>query len=146
MGHLLPEDYRKFLRDYAGFRFECVSFSYSIDESLHEGDIDNFDDSTDEETLAGNYHRILKIFIPATRGPNHDIYPGIHLVRDVPRPVTELGWAEELLRIGYDVVGNDICPALFGLRPGAVFYWIQGDDIFLVADSFDEFMQRLHLA
>lgn len=142
LGYSLPRDYREFLRDYAGVLLEpsaifpLIKGDYSTEARLW-----GFSDSREERSLADVYYQVLKNCMEMSGGPGEDVYLGIHLLRDAPEPIEEMGWPEELLPIGYDMGGNTFCLALFGLRPGAIFQF--GGDIYLIADSFDEFMHLL---
>ncbi len=146
LGYRLADDYREFLRDYGGIIFDNdLLFSMNQDGCLTEGSIFMFYGSTDQETLADNYLQGRRYFCLED---GYKWYPGLQLVRDISTPVDEMEWPEELLPIGSDAGGNEICLALFGLRPRAIFWWRNSpfpdaQNLYLIADSFDEFMQIL---
>jgi hypothetical protein len=146
----LPSDYREFLRDYGGIYFDYVFFPYHKDGVVIEENLAGFNGSTEDETIADNYYQFIENFEINSQSSPEDFewYPGIHLVRDAPRPVRVMKWPEELLPIAYDYVLNPICIALFGLRPGSIFYFIgnptKGDEnLYLIANSFDDFISLL---
>lgn len=146
LGYPLPEDYREFLRDYAGIYLSPVAIITNDNSVLGGESIWGFENSTQTRNLADSYFQILEGCTEACGNPGGDVFPGIHLIRDVPHPVEVLGWPEELLPIGWDQGGNEFGLALFGLRPGAIFKFNFTDDIYLIANSFDEFMHLLQPA
>ncbi|RYG61865.1 SMI1/KNR4 family protein [bacterium] len=147
IGHPLPPDYREFLYDYAGVQFEGdVTFNYERrrfgETYTEQGNIEQFENSTEKTTLADFYFQVQKNFGGASGEIGKDVYPGIHWVREVEGPVESITWPSELLPIGLS--GSCcLCLALYGKSPGAIFYCDWGEDIYLVANSFDEFMQLL---
>lgn len=144
IGHSLPTDYREFLRDYGGYiinadypvqaegqiRYECVSNFYRA--------------APQPSAIVDGYRTCLEVYEPDPWIV--DLYPGLSLVRSM-EGIEELGWPEELFPIADSGGGSQICLALFGLRPGAIFFWRNsphfGENLYLVADSFDEFMHLL---
>lgn len=145
LGYRLPDDYRKFLRDYAGIIFNHAVYNINEDGYWTDETIFMFYGSTDEETLADNYHQGRQNYCLED---GYEWYPGLHLVRDISTPVALMEWPEELLPIGSDAGGNQICLSLFGLRPNAIFFWrnapfSDAQNLYLIADSFDEFMHLL---
>ena len=141
LGHHLPDDYREFLRDYAGVGFPSATFPMMEDGESRWASIFMFYGSS----LADIYHQGRRNF---DLEDGYKWYPGLRLVRNISVPVAVMEWPEELLRIGSDQGGNEICLALFGFRPGAVFWWrnapfSDADNLYLVANSFDEFMHLI---
>jgi len=140
LGFPLPADYREFLQDYSGYGFsnpvfpvvengrlttETVFAFYDASPVMYQASIENYDPDSDTVSL----------------------YLGLALVRSM-MGVKEIGWPPELLPIACDMGGNQICLALSGLRPGAIFFWVNApgegsDNIYLVANSFDEFIHLL---
>ena len=146
LGYSLPKDYREFLRDYAKIRFPSAEFTMVENGQPAEFSIFMFYGSTEESTLADVYYEVQANL---EFDENSEDYPGIYLVRDITVPLTELGWPKELLPIGSDQGGNQICLALFGLHPGAIFFWrsnplLDQQNLYLIASSFDEFMHMLY--
>ena len=146
LGQRLPDDYRKFLRDYAGVTFSAAHFPMLEDYGPTTASISMFYGSNEEATLADLYHQGRENYGILENG--YKWYPGLRLVRDISRPVAEMEWPEELLPIGCDDGGNQICLALFGLRPGAIFWWRNApfgdaENLYLIAETFDEFMHAL---
>ena len=149
IGHLLPSDYRIFLSKYAGIRFECAEFPLLRDGRNAEASFFLFYGSGENETLADLYHQSIENYGFIESNDGSEYYPGLHLVRDTTDKITKVDWPKELLPIGCDEGGNQICLALFGLRPGAIFFWRNApfpnkDNLYLIANSFDEFMHLLY--
>ena len=70
--------------------------------------------------------------------------PSLRKVLQIDEEITEVDDPpRELLPIAIDAGGNQVYLALAGLQPGAIFLWMNWQDIYLVADSFDEFMHSL---
>jgi len=144
LGHQLPADYREFLRDYSGC---SVNACFMVDEEGRETQekIWIFSGSgIGESGLAASYYRTLK---NCSSTDAVELWSGLQLVRPM-EGVEEVAWLPELLIIGTDHGNHPICLALFGLRPGAVFYWRMiphdnSDNFYVVANSFDEFMHLL---
>lgn len=147
----LPSDYREFLYDFGGFLFNGAYFPIYIDDRWEDQTVFTFYGTTGGITIAEDYWSQLQLYEPLydeDMPDDFEWYPGIHLVRDTSSPVRNLFWPPELLRIGCDAGGNQICLALFGLRSGAIFWWRMHpfDDqqnLYLIANSFDEFMHLL---
>lgn len=144
LGFSLPADYREFLRNYSGYGFPNVIYPVVKEGKPQRETVFLFNKATlHGRTLADSYHSACENFdsVPA------ELYPGLRLVRNVGQEEKEIKWPRELLPIACDMGGNQICLALFGLRPGAIFFWVNapgdGDNVYLVADSFDEFMHLL---
>ena len=147
LGYPLPKDYREFLSNYGGVFFPSAEFSMLEDNQQGECSIFTFFGSTAETTLANVYYEVQKNL--EFEDDDREYYPGIHLVRNVAEPIMGMNWPKELLPIGSDQGGNLICLALFGLRPGAIFFWRSNpfpdaQNLYLIADSFDEFMHLLY--
>lgn len=148
LDHRLPADYREFLRDYGGCGLSGVHFPI-VKDSEYETEASVFffySGISEGSDIVGGYRLSLEsdsIF------PINE-YPGLSLVRDVEDRNEEIAWPKELLAIACDMGGNQICLALSGLRPGAIFQWMNapgdGQNIYLIAQSFDEFMRLLRKA
>ena len=150
LGRRLPSDYREFLCDYDGISFLKAFVLFPVKsnlDSFHTGHLDGFLSMWSGESNGTQYyHRLVE------KGRTTELrwFQGIRLVREVDTIDEEEGvvWPAELLPIGESPSGSRIALAIGGLRPGAVFYWIIGDyygqNVYLVADSFDEFMRSLY--
>ncbi len=147
LGHPLPADYREFVRDYGGVDFlHGVTFPVN---HFCEGSLELFYGVAPDDLAVGlvdSYYQRRDSFV---RWPI-ELVPGAKLVRNMNESTREIAWPTELLPIGMDAGNNQICLSLAGLRTGAVFLWLNapsyGDqNVYLVADSFDEFMQSLYL-
>ena len=143
LGHQLPKDYREFLQDYAGINLEFAEFELSRDGHQDEASIWIFYGSG----IADTYYFVqdnLKNEVETAW------YPGVNLIKETAASEI-MSWPEELLPIGCDMGGDQICLALFGLRPHALFWWRSNpwpdcQNLYLIADSFDEFMQMIYKA
>ncbi|RYX79977.1 hypothetical protein EON83_30515 [bacterium] len=51
----------------------------------------------------------------------------------------------ELVGIAIDMGGNQVYLSLGGRQPGAIYLWLNWEDIYFVADSFDEFVHSLYV-
>ncbi|RYX83801.1 hypothetical protein EON83_12680 [bacterium] len=143
LGYILPEDYRNFLRylrTHGYFHLASVSYPFVQEQANVEGRIFVFDDNP-----VNNYFLFIENL-------SVDPFPasslrGLRLVRNM-EGIEYVGWPEELLPIACDMGNNMICLALSGFHPHAVFWFNSNpnDDnsnIYLVANSFDEFMHLL---
>ena len=149
LGYCLPKDYREFLSDYGGIFFPSAEFPMLEDNQQGECSIFTFFGSAEKGTLADVYYEIQKNL--EFEDEAEEFYPGIRQVRSTVEPIMGMNWPKELLPIGSDQGGNLICLALFGLRPGAMFFWRSNpfpdaQNLYLIADSFDEFMHLLYRA
>lgn len=77
---------------------------------------------------------ILELDETPTMSQVLELDEGIIEIADPPR---------ELLAIGIDQGGNQVYLSLAGRYPGAIYLWMNWQDIYFAADSFDEFMQSL---
>jgi hypothetical protein len=146
LGHSLPEDYREFLRDYGGFTVGNAGFPLRDNPDYLSGS------SVDIFHVAGT---VPWIYTEGNRelleqnGPfPMEFYQGLGLVRPVEEDEAEFEWPPELIEIGQDAGGSRVCLAIAGLRPGATFFWYDrghkgGQGVYLIADSFDEFIRSL---
>ena len=140
IGHALPEDYREFLRKYAGIRTRYVTFPMWCDGEMTREGICQFYGASAVDVynlFQDNLDSSIEI----------EYYPGINLVKTIPEDWDAMGWPKELLPIGYSDGLNCICLALFGHQPGAIFFWLsnptRAQNLYLIANSFDEFMRLL---
>lgn len=149
LGYSLPEDCREFLRDYGGYLFHGILFPLKDNpDGIQESSLLLFYGIDKEHTdgLIEIYKQWRDSFV---RWPV-DLIPGVRLVRPISDDATEISWLPELLPIATDAGNNQICLALAGTRPCAVFLWMNapGNDlqnIYLIADSFEEFLNALYL-
>lgn len=149
LGCFLPADYREFLRDYGGFGFTGVMFPFHDNpDGVTMRSIDSFYGlRADEPDIVDDFREDMR-----SLGEMWDIETtlGIRLVKPVAEDVEGVAWPEELLPIAEDAGGNKICLALAGLRPGAIFFWVTagnyGQNVYVVADSLDEFMHSLYIS
>lgn len=146
----LPSDYREFLQTYSGYilfdsatfplrnandKRGSVSFFFGVDELVH------------------HHQNAYESDWPL------DLFSGLRLIRSLDEfeilPYEEeesvwVMWPTELLPIA-DSGGNDTtCLVVAGKQTGFVYYWLHDASptdphIYLVAESFDEFMQLLSL-
>lgn len=135
-GYPLPADYREFLRDYGGIGARAL-FPFTDERREHiDGVIFMFFDIPLSENRAQIREERLTIEIEAV--------PTITQVIEVDKNAEEVLYApDELLAIAIDQGGNSVYLALAGKHPGKVFQWRNWDDLYFVADSFDEFMHSL---
>ena len=143
IGYDLPKDYREFLRNYAGISLECAEFETIRDGNKDELSIWIFYGPA----LADTYEEVQRNLKDEMET---EWYPGIDLVKEIPSSEI-MSWPQELLPIGCDMGGNLICLALFGLRSHAIFWWRSNpwpdkQNLYLIANSFDEFMHMLYKA
>jgi hypothetical protein len=131
LGYSLPADYREFLRDYGGITARAI---YPLkDERRNRESIFVFFDMHNPEQMERHGDPFELECVPTMRR-----------VLAIEEDVEEVNYPpRELLMIGIDQGGNQIYLALAGLHPGKVFFWQNCEDIYFVADSFDEFMQSL---
>ncbi len=150
LGYPLPADYRELLLDYSDCHFvvnTAVVYPFTKDGYDTFGSISKFYNASSSPNLAdieGYYRGALEQDLEEI-----DYYLGVGLLRSI-EGIKEIGWPEELLPIGCDAGGNQICLALFGLRPESIFYWMNcpsfgGHSPYLIANSFDEFMHLLRI-
>lgn len=148
IGNSLPSDYREFLRDYGGLSL-IHNVGFRAKGSKKGGGIELFygiDPENPEEGLVEEYTQWRDSFV---RWPI-ELIPEIKLIKPVVDGIEEIAWPPELLPIAMDSGNNQVCLAIAGLSIGAVFRWINApsfgyDNFYLIADSFDEFMQSLYL-
>lgn len=149
LGYALPADYKEFLRGYGGeyLLYRGVVYPVTFENYVDFETIFLFFDASSQTDIAEGYSSAL--------GSDTEVsgYLGMSVVNGKTYDLNqvEYGWPPELMSIACDKGGNQICLALFGLRPGAIFFWVNapsaGDqNVYLVADSFDDFMHLLRKA
>ncbi|RYX82366.1 hypothetical protein EON83_19915 [bacterium] len=145
LGHPLPADYREFIRCYGGYQLpDGGGFPVKPNvDNKRRAYIETIcgwqpDLATTKDDYYGYY---------LDSDMSWDFYPdsGVELVRSYPPDTETITWPKELIVIGEDGGANSICLAISGLRPGAVFCWRTSGNVYLAADSFDEFMHSLSL-
>jgi len=143
----LPRDYREFLQDYGGFVFGRAEFSIQPNaDGVSASGLDSFIGFHPDEFRSGDdyYCGLLSM------GEMWDVETtsGVRLVKPVSEGAS-IAWPRELLPVAVNAGGSWICLALAGLRPGATFFWVNsgnyGQNVYVIADSFDDFMQSLYL-
>lgn len=148
IGNSLPSDYREFLRDFGGLSF-IHDVGFRAKGSKKGGGVELFygvDPENFSEGLVEEYIQWRDSFV---RWPV-EFVPAIKLIRPMEDGIEEIAWPPELLPIAMDSGNNQVCLAIAGLSTGAVFRWINapslgGQNFYLIADTFDDFMQSLYL-
>ncbi|RYX85908.1 hypothetical protein EON83_03900 [bacterium] len=150
LGHRLPKDYREFLRNYPGITSNNAAIPINFEGHIENLRLYGFCGSTQQNDLADFYFFVKGNLEGDDENCNLEWYPGLVLLRDIAKYPEAIGWPEELFPIAVDWAANLICIALGGLRPGAIFFWkslpMEGrQNLYLVADSFDRFMNMLQM-
>jgi hypothetical protein len=130
IGYPLPEGYREFLQDYGGFMFSVSCPVKDRRDGVEETDF-SFSYSLNLHSTAFTYDLLWKY--------QDDVSAGV--------------MATEILPIGGDDGGNQVCICMGGENLGKVYFWYHDKAgspfdyscLYLIADSFDEFMQSLFL-
>ena len=147
LGYSLPSDYREFLRDYGDFHFTGVAFP------LQENP-DDFTEAILFLTYGATMNRsgIVEAYKDVReQGAIWELETnsGVRLMSPVEKGIEFVEWPQGLLPIGADPSANTIALSLTGSSAEAVFLWIGSDsfgqNVYLVADSFDDFMHSLYL-
>ena len=126
LGYSLPTNYREFLTDFGGY---SIYANFPINRSVGEP-------IASLGRVYGYGDKISSVF---------------NLVKVHQRDLANMVTAPELLGIACDLGGNQICLFLAGEREGKVYWWHSEEadapykyqNLYFVADSFDEFMQLL---
>ena len=126
LGYSLPTDYREFLTDFGGY---SIYANFPIDRSVGEPNAS-----------------LGKIY-----GYGCKIPSSLNLVTVHQRDLANMVTAPELLGIACDLGGNQTCLFLAGERKGKIYWWhseeadvpYEYQNLYFVANSFDEFMQLL---
>lgn len=117
LGYILPADYREFLQDY-GFYLTLAVYPVKAAPGAPERTISMFYGSSEKspEGLAAMFRTMC----------------------------LDEDWPSEFLPMGSDAGSNQIAIALTGENRGKVYFFgNQSRDLYLVAESFDEFMNLL---
>jgi hypothetical protein len=129
LGYSLPQDYREFLRDYGCFGFfEGATFPL-------------------RDPLFGMQRASLEVFYG---------FPSTHSYHLWDAYQSTQGWEAvpaEVLPIAEDAGANQVCICLAGKYIGKVFFWPREcsenpndySNLYLIADSFDEFLHLIYL-
>ncbi len=147
LGCPLLQDYRQFLGEYSDLLSGHTYFSFSTEDGEEDGVVHGLYGHMKNRDLADKYFS-LRQALQADENYNLENYSGLRWLRDIDASQPQIGWPEELMAIGTDPGNNEICVALKGLRPGAIFYWRVNplpdeENLYLVANSFDDFVHML---
>lgn len=131
LGATLPEDFREFLRDYGCYFFYTTVFPVRPNPDGVQG---------------GSLEKFSGVLYKVVGNDPYDIFDIVGWYEGLCRNIVE--WPKEWLPIATGAGSDTVALAIKGEHKGAVYYFFNQwtpnyQNMYLVADSFDEFMGLL---